>query len=173
MTVIGKRTIEARLEHPRRAMVAGLTDVRLQVQPSGIDLCVEKVETFKGYGTIDFSNEHRQLPPTEPMAWVEYDDQPPSLWLPAGCYKVTFKEHVRIPTNMCSMPFPRSSLLRMGVNIYGALGDPGYRGKMVALLVVYNPRGFKLEKGARLVQLVFLKLDKHQEEYAGAYQDTT
>jgi dUTP pyrophosphatase len=37
--------------------------------------------------------------------------------------------------------------------------------------VVYNPLGLRLKKNARLMQLVFLRLEKEAEKlYAGKYQ---
>jgi dUTP pyrophosphatase len=51
------------------------------------------------------------------------------------------------------------------------LWDPGYRGRSQSLLVVYNPAGLRLKKNARLLQLVFMRLDGDAEKiYTGAYQ---
>jgi dUTP pyrophosphatase len=37
--------------------------------------------------------------------------------------------------------------------------------------VVYNPHGLRLKKNARLMQLVFLRLEKEAEKvYSGKYQ---
>ena len=65
---------------------------------------------------------------------------------------------------------PRSSLLRCGVTVNTAVWDTGYSGRSQSLLVVYNPRGIRLEKNARIVQLVFFTLDRETEGYRGAYQ---
>ncbi|GAI14182.1 unnamed protein product, partial [marine sediment metagenome] len=34
----------------------------------------------------------------------------------------------------------------------------------------YNPQGFRLQRNARIVQLVFLRLTQKTEGYRGAYQ---
>jgi len=65
---------------------------------------------------------------------------------------------------------PRSSLLRCGVTVGTAVWDAGYEGRSQSLLVVYNPRGFRLQKNARVAQLIFMRLSGKTEGYKGAYQ---
>jgi dUTP pyrophosphatase len=36
--------------------------------------------------------------------------------------------------------------------------------------VVYNPRGIRLQRNARIIQLVFFELTGETEGYGGAYQ---
>jgi dUTP pyrophosphatase len=36
--------------------------------------------------------------------------------------------------------------------------DAGYRGRSQALLVVFNELGYRVQRGARLMQLVFFRL---------------
>ena len=65
---------------------------------------------------------------------------------------------------------PRSSLLRCGVTVNTAVWDAGYSGRSQSLLVVYNPGGFRLQRNARIVQLVFFQLSGETEGYNGTYQ---
>jgi dUTP pyrophosphatase len=66
---------------------------------------------------------------------------------------------------------PRSTLLRCGASLETALWDPGYRGRSQSLLVVHNQSGLRLKRNARLMQLVFMRLDRAAEKaYAGIYQ---
>ena len=65
---------------------------------------------------------------------------------------------------------PRSSLLRCGVSVGTAVWDAGYSGRSQSLLVVYNTRGFRVQKNARIVQLVFLWLSRETTGYQGVYQ---
>jgi len=84
---------------------------------------------------------------------------------------VTFNEIVSIPRNAAALARSRSTLLRCGASLETALWDPGYRGRSQSLLVVYNPHGLRLKKNARLMQLIFLRLEKDAEKaYAGRYQ---
>jgi dUTP pyrophosphatase len=65
---------------------------------------------------------------------------------------------------------PRSSLLRSGGAIHTAVWDAGYHGRSQALLVVYNPQGFRVQRDARLLQLVFFRLEQPvRAGYQGRY----
>ena len=64
--------------------------------------------------------------------------------------------------------FPRSSLLRMGVHVPTAVWDAGYAGRGEGLLEVGNPHGVRLQRGARIVQLVLFRLtEAARAGYAG------
>lgn len=150
-----------------RSLVESMIDADVQTQMCGVELTLQRIERFISPGAIAFDNRDRQLPETES---VEFDG---SGWafLEKGAYQVTFNEIVSIPKDVAAIARPRSSLLRCGASLETALWDPGYRGRSQSLLVVHNPCGLRLMKNARLLQLVFLRLDKEAEKtYAGKYQ---
>ena len=93
-----------------------------------------------------------------------------SMELMPGTYIITYNEIVHLSKNIMALATPRSSLLRCGVTVNTAVWDAGYSGRSQSLMVVYNPRGFRLERNARLIQLVFFKLTGETEGYSGAYQ---
>ena len=150
-----------------RGLVESMIDPETQTQMCGVELTLQKIERFLTAGAVAFDNKERKLPETEPvnfdeMGWIE---------LLAGAYLVTFNEIVNIPTDVTAMARARSTLLRCGATLETALWDPGYRGRSQSLLVVYNPLGLRLKKNARLMQLVFLRLEKEAEKlYSGKYQ---
>ena len=150
-----------------RGLVESMIDPETQTQMCGVELTLQKIERFITAGAVAFDNKERKLPETESlnfdeMGWIE---------LTAGSYLVTFNEIVNIPKDVTAMARARSTLLRCGATLETALWDPGYRGRSQSLLVVYNPQGLKLKKDARLMQLVFLRLEKEAEKlYSGKYQ---
>lgn len=150
-----------------RGLVESMIDPETQTQMCGVELTLQKIERFNSAGAVAFENKERKLPETEPlnfdeMGWIE---------LTAGSYLVTFNEIVNIPKDVAAMARARSTLLRCGATLETALWDPGYRGRSQSLLVVYNPQGLKLKKNARLMQLVFLRLENEAEKlYSGKYQ---
>ena len=150
-----------------RGLVESMIDPETQTQMCGVELTLQKIERFNSAGAVAFDNKERKLPETEPlnfdeMGWIE---------LTAGSYLVTFNEIVNIPKDVAAMARARSTLLRCGATLETALWDPGYRGRSQSLLVVYNPQGLKLKKNARLMQLVFLRLENEAEKlYSGKYQ---
>jgi len=135
-----------------------------QVQPAGVDLRVGEVHVFREQGHLGV--EGRRIPASEPLeprngAWL----------LGPGFYKVVFMDAVAVPENAAGICFPRSSLLRMGALLGCAVWDPGYRGRGEALLVIGNPHGVRIEVGARIAQLVFIRVyPQIGERYSGIYQ---
>ena len=146
--------------------VLELLDSAVQVQPAGVDLTVSEVYRFRGHGSLGFSNESRVLPGVEKL---EFDDSG-RLFLERGAYRVRYNEVVRVPSDCVAIGLPRSSLMRMGATVISALWDPGYEGRGEGLLIVENPYGIVLEKGARIVQLIFIRLESRPvSEYRGVY----
>ena len=133
-----------------------------QIQPSGLDLRVEDIQEIVGKGEL--LKENVNLPKYESIP------SPGGKWyLKPGVYIVRYVETIVIPTNAAGIVLPRSSLLRMGANIYTALWDPGYKGKGISLLKVFNPRGIVIERDARIAQLILIKA-KTSGKYSGKYQ---
>jgi dUTP pyrophosphatase len=56
------------------------------------------------------------------------------------------------------------------VTVNTAVWDAGYSGRSQSLLVVYHSQGFRLQKNARVLQLVFLRLTGETDGYRGIYQ---
>jgi len=151
-----------------RGVVREMIDPQVQVQICGVDLTLRSVERFVTPGAIDYDNKERQVSNTEEIAF----DDAGWISLEAGCYLVTFNETVSIPKALTALARPRSSLLRSGATVETALWDPGYQGRSQSLLVVFNPRGLRLKRNARLIQLAFYRLSAVAEKgYEGAYQN--
>ena len=150
-----------------QGLVESMIEPQTQTQMRGMELTVQRIERFASFGAVAFENSERRLPETEVMDF----DQSGWIELPAGAYLVTFNEIVSIPADVAAMARARSTLLRCGASLQTALWDPGYRGRSQSLLVVHNPSGLRLKRNARLMQLVFMRLEKKAEElYEGRYQ---
>ena len=161
--ILGKTELTRILD----SLVSDAVDAREQLQVNGFELTAGRIETFNGPGRIGFSNEDRSLPTTTPLEW----DENGWIFLKPGSYKVIFNEAVAIPKDACAIGLPRSSLLRMGVSVHTAVWDSGYKGRSEALLVVYNDAGFYVKKNARVLQLLFMRLESGQEGYKGRYMN--
>ncbi|MBI2847744.1 MAG: deoxyuridine 5'-triphosphate nucleotidohydrolase [Chloroflexi bacterium] len=147
-------------------LVEGYPDLESQVQPNGFDLTLRDVAMLENAGQIGASNSQRRLPGLAPLTF----DGLGSMELMPGPYIITYNEIVHLPKNVMALAHPRSSLLRCGVTVGTAVWDSGYSGRSQSLLVVYNPRGFRLQRNARIVQMVFFQLTQETEGYRGAYQ---
>jgi dUTP pyrophosphatase len=137
-----------------------------QLQPNGFDLSLREVSFIRSPGTLAFSNAGRVLSGLDPVLI----DSEAFYSLAQGSYVITFNEIVSLPGDVMALGQPRSSLLRCGVTVNMAVWDAGYSGRGQALLTVFNPHGFKLQKNARVAQLVFFRLAAATEGYKGKYQ---
>ena len=165
MSVLSGNEIR-RLIAGKPPLIEDWLDLDAQVQPNGFDLTLRDVAAVKSAGRVTVDNRRRKISGLAPLSFGENDE----LELAAGVYMVTYNEVVRLPKNIMALGRPRSSLLRCGVSVGTAVWDAGYKGRSQSLLVVHNPRGFRLQRNARITQLVFFELTGEAEGYNGAYQ---
>lgn len=147
-------------------LVEMMIDPKTQVQQNGLELTLKHIEFFEGMGKIAFDNTERKLPSTKPIHF----DKDGWVKLKKGSYKIVFNEIINIPKNVAAIAKPRSSVMRCGANVIAGVWDAGYSGRSEALLVVYNKMGIKLKTNARVIQLLFFKLNEEVSEgYSGKY----
>jgi len=147
-------------------LIEGWIDLKQQVQPNGVDLTLREVALPQSPGKIAVADSQRLVSDLAPLVF----DGLGFIDLMPGAYIITYNEIVHLPRNIMALATPRSSLLRCGVTINTAVWDAGYSGRSQSLMVVYNPQGFRLQRNARIVQLVFLQLTEETEGYQGTYQ---
>jgi dUTP pyrophosphatase len=164
-TILSRKDI-FKLINKKPSLIESYVNLEEQLQPNGFDLTLKDVATIQSGGQISVSNKNRQVSSLCPLEFngIEYID------LIAGSYVITFNEIVNLPKNVMALGAPRSSLLRCGVTVHMAVWDAGYSGRSQSLLVVYNPYNFKVQRNARIAQLVFFELAEETEGYNGAYQ---
>lgn len=166
--VLSREQLRLLIEGRERPLVSGCIDLETQLQPNGIDLTLREISSFSGAGAIGEHAADRELPKLETLQYGEngwIDLQP-------GNYHILYNEVVDIPSTLMALGRPRSSLGRSGVTIHTAVWDAGYRGRSTSLLVVLNPHGFRLQRNARVMQLVFHGLASATAAgYAGRYLD--
>ncbi len=163
--VLSQHDIHRLLER-KPPLIESYLNLDEQLQPNGFDLTLREVALLQSSGKIAVGNNERRLPELAPLAFDGLD----FIDLVPGIYSITYNEIVHLPKNVMALARPRSSLLRCGVTVGTAVWDAGYSGRSQSLLVVYNPRGFRLQKNARIVQLVFWWLSQEAEGYQGVYQ---
>ena len=165
MAVLSRQDIHQLLKQ-EPPLVEGWIDLEEQVQTNGFDLTLREVALLQSAGRITEKNSQRLVSDLAPLVF----DGLGFIDLMPGPYIITYNEIVHVPRDVMALARPRSSLLRCGVTVGTAVWDAGYSGRSQSLLVVHNPLGFRLQRNARIVQLVFLKLTGETEGYRGTYQ---
>jgi len=163
--VLSKPEIQQLLDN-QPPLIEGYINLEEQAQPNGFDLTLREIALLQSSGRIAASNSQRLVSNLAPLVF----DGLGFINLLPGAYIITFNEIVHLPKNIMALAKPRSSLLRCGVTVDTAVWDAGYSGRSQSLMVVYNSQGFRLQRNARVLQLVFLRLTQETDGYGGAYQ---
>ena len=163
--VLAKDDIRKLLQY-KPPLIEGYLDLEAQLQVNGFDISLRDIARLQTPGVIAQDNSQRKVSDLAPLAF----DADGFIDLAPGPYLITHNEIVHLPNNVMALGRPRSSLLRCGVTVNTAVWDAGYSGRSQSLLVVYNPLGFRLQRDARVVQLVFFRLTGETDGYQGKYQ---
>ena len=137
-------------------LITNFIDLEEQLQPNGIDLTLMEVRELTSSGYIGKDSQQRLLSDSKIITFDEHG------WvkLCQGSYLITFNEICNLPLDLMALGKPRSSLLRSGVTINTAIWDAGYKGRSQSLLTILNPNGFEIQQDSRLMQLIFVRLEK-------------
>lgn len=155
-----------------KGLIKDFINLEVQTTPNGFDLTVNKIFKFNGAGALDFSNKEREIPTEKELIPKKKKPQDNFGWwdLEKGAYKIRSNEGVSLPKDLVAVAFVRSSLLRMGAFTQTAVWDAGFRGISEFILMVDNPKGIRVKQNARIVQLVFFKINEVTQGYQGIYQ---
>ena len=167
--MLNKAEIKQLIEE--KDFIQGYMNLEKQITPNGFDLTVEKIFSIDEAGSVDFSNNERVVPQGKELTAQKRKEEDKYGWwtLPKGVYKVKTNETVNMPNNLTAIAFTRTTLLRMGAFTQNGVWDAGFKGKSEFVLVVENPAGINIKQNARVIQLVFLRVEE-TEEYNGVYK---
>jgi deoxycytidine triphosphate deaminase len=148
------------LEYVKDGLIEGFQENSLG--GAGYDLSLGKLYRLKSGGYLGKSE--RRLPEVEEIS----DD---TIILRPGDYiLVETIESVKMPKELAARILNRSTLFRCGCALENALVDPGYTGTLTFGLKNHSNHDFKLERGARIAQIVFEKVSGETTNYSGRYQ---
>jgi dUTP pyrophosphatase len=134
-----------------------------QKQPAGYDVTISKAYSYSEstYLLSIAKTENSELKEVYPKGG--YFDLPP------GQYLIELNEITTIPKDAIGILFPRSTLLRNGLDVRSALFDPGYSGQPKVMLICY--RRARVQRFSRVGQLVLIRSDREfSKQYSGNYQ---
>lgn len=155
---LGKSQILKRIKE--ESLIKGCNEKH--VQGAGVDLRIEKL--YEVCSDAFVGVEKRVLPELKEVEGETFVLQP------KGYYLCVTKEKLNMPLDLVAFLFPRSTIFRSGASLKTAVIDPGYKGTLT--IGIKNESNFelKLEKGARIAQVVFSKVEGESEGYKGRYQ---
>lgn len=145
---------ERELENPESCVF----DLRIN------ELSVLEGEAFLGIDT-------RQTPEHKVIA--RFDNKPGNIvsLLPGEYYSTETVETINMPEDIFGIVKPRSTLFRSGIMMRAGVIDPGYKGKLHPSLFNASKINFKLEMGARYLQVFFMYIDGSiVRKYEGQWQ---
>ena len=158
-----------------REKYPGLDDK--QYQPAGIDFRLGAVMTLdESEEVYGISEDIKQLPDYIPVPESAVTIKASTLetgWLiePHIPYIGVTKEKIKIDSNAAQIYFPRSSLLRAGVDVRTALGDPGFNGHLSFLIINHSNKPFFLKKNERFAQMIDIQVQGSINDYDGDYNE--
>ena len=148
-----------------------------QYQPAGIDLTVGKISKLKHdnrtvYGLL---KDAKIIPDQEELEVknVQVGGMLKDVFYlePQQSYIVTTAEKIKISESSGQFYLPRSTLLRAGIDVRTAFGDPGFYGHLSFLLINHTDQLFVIEKGVRFAQLIDMNVVAPLNEYDGDYNE--
>jgi len=134
------------------------------VQGAGYDLKIEKLFLIDSPAFL--GTKEQKLPDLREM---EYPGSAFKL-APDKYYLCLTRESVNMPDDLIAFILPRSTLFRCGVSLRTAVVDPGYRGALTLGIKNEGALEFRLQRGARIAQIVFSEVMGDAAQYSGKYQ---
>lgn len=115
-------------------------------------------------GGAKLGKDGRELPDVEEINAHTYELKPGEYIL------IRTREWVNMPDDIGAFVTNRSTLLRSGLTTINAFVDPGFKGTLTFGLKNLSNHSFTLGKGARVVQIIFEKVEGKAKPYKGRYQ---
>ncbi len=137
-------------------------DFKDLVQPSGIDLELDKIYTQESEGSL-IDNE-KNLPEIKEL------DGPIYTLKPHTGYLASIKRKIKIPKGYTMLYLPRSTLLRSFISVQTAVGDPGFYGTLMFMIYNHGEYEYKIKSGDRIAQAVVWPVEG-SGVYNGSYQE--
>lgn len=150
-------------------LVEGLCERELNnPEGCGFDLRLGKVWEIKGEAFLGIeerkSVEAELLMEYSPQEKREFELKPGQQVL------VTIMEKVNMPQNLTANFWLRSTLYRSGVILSGGNIAPGYSGEVSFTLFNSGKCKVKIEMGARIIHMLFFRVEGKTNSYRGQWQ---
>jgi len=136
----------------KQKLIEGLDKKEINLEGCGVDLRIGEIyEMEEGGGFL-----YRETRKT------------PNYKLVAKFEKVN--ETINTPKNLFGIFIPRGTFFANGVLVLGFRVDPGYKGNFRFHLINLSNNNFEIEMGARIANMIFLRIEGKTNLYKGQWQ---
>jgi len=150
-------------------LVEGLDEKNINFEGCGVDLRIGEIYEMgdeNGYLHIDT----RKTPDYRIVGRFEKGKSTKIKLKPGKTYVAKTVEVVNTPENLFGIFIPRSTLLKSGVVVHFGRSDPGYKGQFTFNLFNMGKNEFEIEMGARIANMIFIRVDGKPNLYKGQWQ---
>ncbi len=153
----------------KEKLVENLSERELKnPEGAGFDLRIGELYEISGKGFLGI--EERATPEMKLIAKYEEEKLAKVELQHRTYYAMKTIESVNMPDNLLAIMTPRSTLFRSGVYIFGGQTPPGYKGGLTMGIYNFRDTPFELEMGARVVHIMFFKVEGESTLYRGQWQ---
>lgn len=170
MSVLGLDEILLRIKKQKLIENLGARELK-NPEGVGVDLRLGAVyKIIEGGAFIEANLGKRKGVKTEKIAEYKRGRQKEIIIKPGEYYLVSTVELLNTPKDLMPVIYPRTSLFRAGLLLLNSKTDPGYKGTLTMGLKNLSEFEVKLQMGARICNVVFLKIEGKTANYRGQHQ---
>jgi len=150
-------------------LVEGLVEENLNFEGCGLDLRAgEILEMGEDEGYLHV--ETRKTPNYKLLGRFEEGKVTKVKLQSRKNYVVKTIETINVPENLFGIFFPRNTLVKSGLMAHPGRVDPGYKGSFTFNLFNTSNNGFEIEMGARIGNMIFIRVEGKTNLYKGQWQ---
>lgn len=152
-----------------KKLVEGLSERELKnPEGAGFDLRIGEIYEIEGQGFLGVTE--RETPNMKLIASFAEEKTQEVLLKPHTYYTVKTIESVNMPEDLLALMTARSTLFRSGVSMFCGQVPPGYKGGLTMGIYNFRDIDFRLEMGARIVHIMFFRVEGTGNMYRGQWQ---
>jgi dUTP pyrophosphatase len=150
-------------------LIEGLDEKDTNLEGCGVDLRIGELYQMQEGGGFLY-RETRKTPNYQLIARFEKEKNKKVKLEPGKFYIGKTIEKINTPENLFGIFIPRGTFFANGILVLGFRVDPGYKGNFRFHLVNIARRNFEIEMGARIANMIFLKIEGKTHLYKGQWQ---
>lgn len=157
------------LELLQGGLIEGLDENEINIEGCGIDVRIGELFEMEGGGGFLHKTE-RKTPTYKKIANYENGNRQLVTIEPGKYYVGKTVETINTPANLFGIFIPRGTFYASGIMIHFGRVDPGYKGNFRFHLANLTNAPFEIEMGARVANMIFLRVDGKTHSYIGQWQ---